>query len=265
MLAVDRLALGDRDPPAPRADPAPLTVTDETLESIRARQTEGLGRPPAADEFAAAVERWIDEELLVREAERLGLGRRDPVVRDRLASRMAELYRARAVPDRPDEAALRALFEAHRDDYRLPPRLTLRQLFAAGPAAEPEAHTEARRRIGALAAALDDDPETRPASPDPPPGGPLLRGRRPARLAAQLGEAFAAGLIDAPLDRWLPRPSPAGWHLVRIERRTPGRQLEFAEARDRLEARWMRERAEADARRAVADMRARTPIDGWPR
>ncbi len=269
IVAVDRLATPPSPPvEAPAAEavsaqPEPIRVDEAVLTDVRHRLTDALGRAPTDAEFDAAVERWINDALLIREARRLGLGQRDPVVRDRLAGRMADLHRDRAVPERPDDAALQALYAAHRGDYRLPPRLTIRQLFIAAPAADGAAYGAARARAEALLATLGDGAP--PASPDPPPGGPTLRGRRPARLAEVYGAAFVEGLTEAPLQTWLIRPSPGGWHVLRIESRRAGRQLSFAEARDRLAARWMREQAEAAAARAVADLRARTPIEGWPR
>ncbi len=259
VLVIDRAAGEGSAPEAPRA--AAIVVDDGVIEGLRRAQIEALGRPPTAGELRAAVERWIDDELLVREARALGLGRGDPVVRARLAARMAELHRARVVPDAPDEAALRALYARHRDDYRLPTRLTLRQVFAAG--AEGSARAAARAR--AEAALAEAKAGGVPAAIDPAPGGPLLRGRRPARLAELYGDAFVEGLEELPSGEWTLRPSPAGWHVLRVEGRASGRLLRFEEARDRLAARWVREQSAAAAQAAVEALRAGAVIEGWPR
>lgn len=258
VLIVDRLAAG------PGADEARIAVTPEVVDTLRATQADARGRPPTDAELAAAVDDWIADEVLVREARARGLDRHDPVIRTRLAQRMAELFDARAVPRDPTDAELQALMAAHADDYRLPTRLTVRQVFARGPEADPEARAAARSRIDALRIEAEGGADPAALTGDPPPGGPLLRGRRPARLIEQLGAEFVSGLDAAPLDRWLVRPSPAGWHLVRVERRQPGRALTFADARDRLRARWLRERAAAETDAAVEALRGRYEIIGWP-
>lgn len=258
VLIVDRLAAG------PDADDARIAVTPDVIETLRATRADGLGRAPTDAELAAAVDDWIADEVLVREARARGLDRHDPVIRTRLAQRMAELFDARAVPREPTDAELQALMAAHAEDYRLPTRLTVRQVFVRGPEGEPDARAAARARIDALRVEAEGGAEPAALIGDPPPGGPLLRGRRPARLVEQFGAAFVEGLDAAPLDRWLVRPSAEGWHLVRVERRQPGRALTFADARDRLRARWLRERAAAETDAAVEALRGRYEVVGWP-
>ena len=49
------------------------------------------GRPPSADERSALIQRYIDEEILVRAAYAEGLDRRDGRVRQQLISKMTFL------------------------------------------------------------------------------------------------------------------------------------------------------------------------------
>lgn len=236
------------------------------IEDLRRQQHDALGRAATKDELAAAVERWIRDEMLVREARSRGLDIADPVIRGRLAIKMAELFDAREVPDTPDDAELRALYEAHLSDYRVAARLTVRQLFVTGPREDRAAHDAARARAVELRsraeAGLELDALT--AEADTPPGGPVLRGRRPARLVELYGAAFAEGLDAVALDTWHLRPSPMGWHIVRVERRQPGRQLTFQEAHNRVRARWQRERLALARDTATDALRATYTVEGWP-
>ena len=74
----------------PERDDRAITIEADRVEaklrSIRAR----LGRPISAEEQHAAVRELVDEEVLAREALRLGVGVADPIVRARLADQMRE-------------------------------------------------------------------------------------------------------------------------------------------------------------------------------
>jgi len=61
-----------------------LNVSAHVQTQLRDRWRVETGRPPTAGEFRALLNEYIDDELLVREAQRVGLQRSDSVVRDRL-------------------------------------------------------------------------------------------------------------------------------------------------------------------------------------
>jgi len=251
-------ALAPAPPPETGADASTVIEVDAALVSdLRRVLTTDLERLPTTDELDRAVEAWIETEILVREARARGLGRGDPQIRARLAERMAFVLEAREVPDEPDEAALRALYEAVRDEYRVELQVTLRQCFAGASRDRAEALLE-RARAGATPAELR-------ALCEPPPGGPVLRGRSRDRLVERYGEPFADGLDEVEVGRWHLRRSDLGWHVTRVERRRDARQLTFDEARDRLRARWQRERVADASARALETLRERYEVRGWPR
>ncbi len=95
--------------------PDAVVVTAERRASL----TAGVDDPAEVD---AAVQRWIDEELLVREAKRLGLDRGDPVVRRRLVQKLRFLQER---VDPPSTAALEAWLAEHPERFRVPARWAL--------------------------------------------------------------------------------------------------------------------------------------------
>ncbi|MGH8517077.1 MAG: peptidyl-prolyl cis-trans isomerase, partial [Panacagrimonas sp.] len=69
--------------------PETIVLADRDLAEIDAQWLRETGRAPSPAERAASRQRAADEEMLVREALRLGLETRDPVVRARLLRNIA--------------------------------------------------------------------------------------------------------------------------------------------------------------------------------
>jgi hypothetical protein len=246
--------------PAPSTAPAESTVIevdDVLIQDLRALLGQRLERLPTPEELTREVDAWIDQEILVRTARSQGLDRGDPQIRERLAERMAFVLGAREVPQTPDEATLRALYDARKAAFRVALQVTLRQCFAGADRARADTLLAAAE-AGATRAQLAE-------RCDPPPGGPVLRGRSKDRLVKQFGPAFIEDLDTTPVGAWHLRQSTRGWHVVRIEHRRDGRPIPFEAARGRLIAAWRRQQT-ADARRTALDaLRTRYQVRGWPR
>ena len=98
------------------ADAARLAAT---LEATR-------GRPPAAEELAALVDRHVSDEGLLREARAPGLDHDDAAVRQRLARQM-RFVRESVAEHEPADAELHAHMIAHPDRFRRPPLIAFVQ------------------------------------------------------------------------------------------------------------------------------------------
>jgi hypothetical protein len=142
---------------AQRPDPRTLVVSGQTVAALREGLARHHDREPTAAELDVAVDAWIEEELLVREARVLGLDRADPIVRRRLAQKLRfSLEDADGVDD-PGDEVLAAWHREHAELYRRPPRRGFTHVFAAG------LDAGARARAHAWVEALDAgaDPEGR--------------------------------------------------------------------------------------------------------
>src|SRR5262245_45069693 len=67
---------------------APVVLTADDVERLRADYTRDTGLVPTAADEAALVEKAVEEELLVREAMARGLDRHDRSVRNWLVEQM---------------------------------------------------------------------------------------------------------------------------------------------------------------------------------
>src|SRR3546814_4656079 len=90
-----------------------------------------MHRPPTEAELDSQIERFVRDDVLYREALRLGLDRDDAVVRRRLAQKMDMLASAQAETARPSDAVLHAWLGAHPERFADETRYSLDQLWFA--------------------------------------------------------------------------------------------------------------------------------------
>ena len=209
---------GDPVDPAERT----ITLTREQQAGLALGFERTMGRPPTDAELDAQIERWTREEVLYREALRLGLDRGDPVVRRRLAAKMDELAGAEVELAQPSEAELREWLADNPAAFETGGTLTFEQAYFAS---EDEA----------LAARDGGEPVGQAISL---PGS--VEGMEEREVAQVFGSQFAgevARLAAGP--QWQgPIASGFGWHLVRLTRRDEGKVPPLGEIRERVEAQW---------------------------
>ncbi len=235
----------------------------------------------------------FDEELLAREARRLGLDRDDAVVRERLVSnmafrarsrrrppsdryrealalgmdasdalvrrrlpaRMAARLRADAAREPIDEVTLRAWFERHRQDYEQPAAVRFAQRCFSREARGRDAESRARAELALL--------RSDAAAADVARGDPCLFGnevplRSEAELERAFGAAFARAVFRAEAGAWTgPVASSQGVHLVFVRHRVAPRAADFDAVRDAVRDACIAERQDAALREGIAALRAR--------
>ncbi len=222
VLGAVLFALHQWVAPRPREQ---IVVSSSLVERLRQDHLRRTGAVPTAEEEAALVQHYVDDEVLIREAVALGLDRGDVIVRRRLAQKMEFLLDSEAAP--AQDADLRRYLQSHRQRYAIPPRVSLRHVFVSSErhgAESASVAVELRRRLlaGEDASRLGD---------------PFLRGgelppRSEAELAAIFGDAFAARVMRLPVGEWsAPVPSSFGLHLVHIEEKQPPRLPELDDIR----------------------------------
>lgn len=250
------LAAARKAPPAPSVQqPATSSGPIVLTRAERARLIEELARTlerqPTVAELRARIDAYREEEALVREALALGLAEHDPIVRQRLATRLLRTLAEASRPAEPTEAALRERFA------RLPnegaERRSGEQLFFARTRPAASADADAARAIAERGAAPT-------AASDPPPGGRTFFERVESELVAALGAACARSVFTAPIGAWVRCSSSAGEHLIRVQSRTGGTTPRFEDLRPRLREELL---AEARANAARVEARALAAKYGW--
>jgi hypothetical protein len=214
---------------APAVDHSRVSLSGDYLQSLHAAQAHRLGVPKLSDERAAEVDRRaLEDEVLYREAVRLGLDRDDGLVREHLIQKMLLLAEDLGGASRePTRDEVKAYFERTRDRWQKDERVHVVHVFA----------TRRETAAGLLDAVRAADA----AHPDaPPPVGEAFARSRDVRgsredYAASYGEHFADAVFALPTGQWSePVESRFGWHLVKVVQHTPGAPASFDEVYDRV-------------------------------
>lgn len=208
-----------------------------------------------------ALDRLIDDELLVQRGVELGLAERDPRVRADLGAAVIDLVTARAESEaaEPGEDELRRFYAENAAYFRGPPRMRVEQIFFL---------SEATARAARARLDRGEPFSVLRAIGDPPPAQ-LPRAALPAReLEAYLGTRVVAALAAVPIGAVAgPVPSRFGHHLVRVLERQAGELAPFESMRGAVVAEWRRRRGERALRRFLEERRRAARItfapDAW--
>jgi hypothetical protein len=240
------------------APPTKISISRTYVDALRAVQAKKLGVAALSDERAAEVEhRAIEDEVLYREALRLGLDRDDAVLRQHLVQKM--LLLAEDLSGASREAThdeLLAYFAKTRDRWKLAERVRLFHVFAT-------------KRDTLVV--IGDAVRAAPVDVPPPLGDafPHARDLRANRedLAATYGDELAEAAMHQPIGTWgAPVASRFGWHLIKVISHDEGRPAAFEEVADRVRLDYAVERRHEAIARFLAKVYARyeVDIDGTP-
>ena len=205
-----------------------------------------MGRAPTDAELDARIEQFVRDEVLYREAIRLGLDQGDAVVRQRMVAKMDMSASAAAEAAQPNDAVLRAYYEANHERYSGEVLVTFSQVYFRAKAAAEDALDRG---------AFESEPISLPSS---------VEDAKLRDVQGRFGDAFARGLAELQAsDDWQgPIQSGFGWHLVKLSERR-AEVLEFEALRERLENDWRSEEIAARKTRAFDLLRSayRVEID----
>ena len=210
-----------------------IVITPDEVEHLRARWTAQWGREPTGDELQTLIAEAVDEEILYREAQRLGLDRDDAIVRRRLAQKLTFILEGAGAAGPPSEAEVEEYYARHAERYRRPGRTTFDHVFLSG-----DSRTDPAGDATALLAAV----RTGDGSGWQRLGDPFMLARAYAdrsdqEIAGLFGGVFADAVAGLPVGGWNgPVDSTYGVHLVRVNDRTASRAPALAEVRDRVTA-----------------------------
>ena len=210
-------------------------------------------RPPTKAELAGIIQDRIDEELLAREALRLGLDKNDMIIRRRLAQKMSFATDDAADAAEPSEAALQAYHKTTAAQYAAPARVAFQQVFFSGD----------RPRGGAEKAAAQALERAEESGREDPTGDPFLFPLAYDDVALpdllrDYGTAFVKTLQTAPLGRWQgPVLSPYGWHIVKVTARRQGVAATYEAVRGQVRDAYLNDRRKAKNAAYLRDLRAR--------
>jgi parvulin-like peptidyl-prolyl isomerase len=219
------------------ADPASRMI--EVSREDRAQLSLGfekmMGRSPTDAELDRQTQKFIREEVLYREALRLGLDVNDGVVRRRMSQKMDLIAAAQAETAVSSAQTLQEWYKAHPERFADKARYTLDQAFKS----EMAGAKALIERLNAQAEGGDfadlSDPISLPKT---------VSDMSRKEVLDRFGEQFLTAIETLePGDEWQgPVRSGFGLHAVRLRARDAGEAKDFSElsddARKRVENDW---------------------------
>ena len=219
-----------------------IVVTDSDADWLIQDFARTWDRQPSATEVDHLIEEHIREEVYFREALALGLDTDDQVIRRWLVQKMQFLSEDIAMLSDSSDEVVRAFYQEHLEDYRLPPRLTFSHIYFSSDQRGEETTRDAER----IRVALNALPEPPVRAPD--------RGDRfileldyesvtPVEIGRLFGPDFGEQLFDLGVGTWSgPITSGFGLHLVRIDVREEGYLPPFEEVGERVRLDFVNDR-----------------------
>lgn len=231
-------AVLNKDKAALRAD---IVVTTGQVENLAATFAQVWQRPPTAEELKAQIDQYVKEEILSREAMKLGLDQNDTVIRRRLRQKMEFIAEDFAAAREPTDAELVDYFAKHQERFASEQHFSFRQVFLS-----PEKRGD---QLDADATTLLAKLKQEGANVDVSALGDSLllphefTGESQRGVASQFGEEFAAELAKLKTGEWSgPIQSGYGNHLVLVTTRTENRSAALDEVREEVKRELMNER-----------------------
>lgn len=240
-----------------------VSIDAQDLEQLANYWQIQMQRPPNKDELKHIIDDRIDEELMAREALRLGLDKGDMIIRRRLAQKMAFATDDTAQAGEPTDAQLRAYYARTAGRYAAAARVSFQQAFFSGD----------RPKGGAEKAAAQAMERAEEGGRDDPEGDPFIFPLAYDDVGVQdllrdYGPGFVKILSSAPVGAWAgPVLTPYGWHLVKVSARLAPSQASFESVKAQVRDAYLAERR-ADANAAFLKSlrnRYRVVVAGVPR
>ena len=215
-----------------------ITVTAAELERQALIFAGENRRQPTDEDLKALLFSHVEEQVLMREAQRLGQGEDDTIIRRRLAQKMRFIIEDVDAPALPDEATLKTWFDDNLDKFIAPEQRSFSHIYLS-----PETHgdgieTEAANLLSGLTSPTQDWNAL---------GDSFMMKRQfkdlsRLEITRLFGADFAKGIFGLSGDAWQgPIESAFGLHLIRIDNVTPKSIPTLKDVRADVEAAWRNE------------------------
>ncbi|WP_372573721.1 peptidyl-prolyl cis-trans isomerase [Ruegeria jejuensis] len=209
-----------------------IAINESDVALLAAQFEARWKRAPSDTELQALVDASVREEVLVREARKLGLDRGDTVIRSRLSQKMDFLTEAIATSVVPEEEELEAFFQQNSERYATPAKVAFNQVFLG----EKPSEAEVEQALAALRA--EQSPPDLGRSRMLPASMPLTAKKA---IDTVFGAGFSNGFEKLNVGEWSgPIRSGYGDHLVQILAIEPSLLPPLEEIHDAVLRDWRR-------------------------
>ncbi len=257
IIGIGIFALNTWLQPAQQTTTDTISIDAERIESWKKQFRSGNGRLPQQQEVDAAVEQWVDEEVLYRQAMLHGLHQNDSIVRRQLIQKMNFVIEGATPLPPATDAQLQAFMESQPEKYQQPAKLSLQQVFLArGP-------SSLNQQAAQLLQQLQTAPESYKGKGDSFPLGQTILNADNTLLRKHFGKRFVDQVTELPADNnWLgPIESGLGMHLLRITKRTAAQPPELSSMREKVALDYRLQQEEIARRKTLDSLRKQYSIE----
>ncbi len=193
-------------------DEKEIYISDQEIISLVTAWKSQVGRNPNDDEIARIINNLIEEEILYREALKLGLDREDRIIKRRLAQKISFL-KQESIPDSPSNDDLIRYFNENNDRYFIDPKYTFSHYFFSSENSSIERSSQAYKDLLNSITIHSD---------------PFFLGKNFVdvsikKIKSEFGENFSSNFINVELNQWIgPIESPFGQHIIFVTNYTDG-------------------------------------------
>jgi len=236
----------------------PVRIGSGQIEWLTETFSRQWLRPPDPGELQGLVADLVNEELLAREAQAMGLGEDDTIIRRRLAQKLKFLVEDTSRLAVPTDAELRQYFEANAVRFEDSPRVSFSHIYF-----NPEDREDPAKDAGLVLARLSAKPGMDVAELGDRflLEAEMINADRQA-VASAFGDEFADALLAVELGEWSgPLKSGYGTHLVLISARQAARKPAFEAVRDKVADEWRRESEEKVSQDYLARLREKYGVE----
>ena len=207
-----------------------ITVSQQTIQALINNHSYLLNRPLTESEKSEVIEEFINEEILIREAQKQKLAQTNTTIRKMLIDQMRIIFDEE--PLEPTRADLENLINQNPEKYQPSQIINLEQVFYRLNSPKLPSNSDAilnQLRQGKNFQNMGDNSLM----------GNTLNGYSEAELKGMFGLEFTRQVLDLNLNEWSkPIESNQGTHFVRVtQKQTPPRS-NFATLEPYLRETW---------------------------
>jgi peptidyl-prolyl cis-trans isomerase C len=208
--------------PSAADDTTRVVVTASQIAQMRAGWASRWMREPTATELRGLAENFVHDEVLYREAVRLGYDKDDAIIRNTLKIKMEFLGESQAQKTEPTLEEIQAYYAMRKDRYREPPIVSFVHVYFNPDTRGLEIEADAKQDLKTLIAENSDEQKLFDYG-----DRFMLKdhyvGQDESQMRREFGAAFAQQVVLLTPGTWHgPIQSGYGTHLVKVYDRKEG-------------------------------------------